>query len=98
MLRIHEGAEVSRAKASAREISGETTITEELLLIPRGQPETQAAYVAARQTSVRGKERYLATTHPSEIHIIQTAPEHTLGPKTTGMQNQRRLPTALLIA
>lgn len=98
MLRIHEGAEVPRAKANAREISGETTITEELLLIPRGQPETQAAYVAARQTSVRGKERYLATTHPSEIHIIQTAPEHTLGPKTTGMQSQRRLPTALLIA
>lgn len=97
MLRIHEGAEVPRAKASAREISGEITVTEGLLLIPGGQPETQAAYISARQTSVRGRERYLATTHPSEIHIIQIAPEHTLGPKTTGMQSQRRQPTAVLI-
>ena len=86
MLRIHEGAEVPRAKASAREISGEITVTEGLLLIPGGQPETQAAYISARQTSVRGQERYLATTH-----------EYTLGPKTTGMQSQRRLPTAVLI-
>ena len=60
--------------------------------------KTQAAYISARWTAVRGKERYLATTHPSEIHIIQTGTEHSLGPKTTGMQSQRRLLTALLIA
>lgn len=87
-----------RGQKRAQRISGEMAIPERLLLITGGKPETQAAYISARWTAVRGKERYLATTRPSEIHIIQTGTEHSLGPKTTGMQSQRRLLTVLLIA
>lgn len=90
-----QGAEVQRAKRAQR-ISGEMAIPEAAPHHWRPAGNTGSLHFSQVDCSQR-KERYLATTRPSEIHIIQTGTEHSLGPKTTGMQSQRRLLTVLLI-